>query len=673
MLDTENLKDSSCRFSTRSTDIIESQRYSSLIQSSGISNLEETLQSDMDQPSEKVSIIDELRQTPFSTNSSFKRVRKALSLSCTIHKKTPSVRKSRSSIKADSSFKLKTCDIHANKLDFSDISMICNVAQDELADRNKLSKESLDNSVCKNVDIHSLLTSETVHDDILPGVITTNSQKVYFENDELSQVKSADENSSLSCPDKSNKMNGRADDKRMKVVVKKTKKSHKSTLSCCSMEETKFKVVAKQDLSNSVHQCKNIIERFNKIGHSDEHLPFVKRARVRMGEASLVEKQFDNVIKSPGEASIKTEKVDLTCSDKDSILISDYSFRESMVLDATNLNISSSSNDCIKSKVSVTPLKAAPHPFRVISVDSEAALPPSKRLNRALEAMSANVAEAKYDSTKAIANNVGPKDIWNEVPDVLAVVSNGVSNSLTVAPFILLDNNNVCPQETQEKCSSANSVLNAKSRPSLHPSLEISSGLIANDSCLVNRIFEEQECTITSVSCSPIHSSSAETNKAEVFISEPCLSEGTDKSINDVSCSNTVEISSPTIKCERNITQIGMVDKDNKDQCFCAQVCEEIDRSGHSGSPKIMVESCTIIPQNCLYTSIPATSQPCEESNKSIHSDTQELKVDNSIVFQLNNTSGSHPVAFECSMSDVPENAIFPNYGCKANYRENEM
>lgn len=127
----------------------------------------------------------------------------------------------------------------------------------------------------------------------------------------------------------------------------------------------------------------------------DEHLPLVKRARVRMGKSSSAEEEFNSSSQTE-ERTIKESTVNpseqISMHEKhDDDSVTD---RNSLVVNGALDNVLSPSKHC--TQVSMN----RPQPWNVkkeqsfgCSMDGEAALPPSKRLHRALEAMSANAAE----------------------------------------------------------------------------------------------------------------------------------------------------------------------------------------------------------------------------------------------------------------------------------------
>lgn len=183
------------------------------------------------------------------------------------------------------------------------------------------------------------------------------------------------------------------------VVMKKKRKPNRKRITNDTSDSVRQDNGAGLDISvngsklNSENACETSNERFSKED-GDEHLPLVKRARVRMGKSSSTLEMLENLVqveeKSPREVSLNLlEQVStpLNCDEYDGI--SRTSPESKGCLDNPLL-----SNDDIQLAEDGTHLltvKKNQPPGR--SVDGEAALPPSKRLHRALEAMSANALE----------------------------------------------------------------------------------------------------------------------------------------------------------------------------------------------------------------------------------------------------------------------------------------
>ena len=124
----------------------------------------------------------------------------------------------------------------------------------------------------------------------------------------------------------------------------------------------------------------------------DEHLPLVKRARVRMNKSST-EAELNSTV----EVLVKSGDEDITDSPHQLITSSNCEngshpevgssvLKEALVNVSPNLKAPSSENGSHICKIKKEQMIG-------FSVNDEAALPPSKRIHRALEAMSANAAE----------------------------------------------------------------------------------------------------------------------------------------------------------------------------------------------------------------------------------------------------------------------------------------
>ncbi|KAL3827918.1 hypothetical protein ACJIZ3_016720 [Penstemon smallii] len=117
----------------------------------------------------------------------------------------------------------------------------------------------------------------------------------------------------------------------------------------------------------------------------DAHLPLVKRARVRMGRPSPVAEQEDTSVYEDGKMLVVPESLGLQSSGP-------LNWKVDAPADGKSAPTRRDLPDSSLSQAG--PLKKPQFwESRKNFVDDEAALPPSKRLLRALEAMSANVAE----------------------------------------------------------------------------------------------------------------------------------------------------------------------------------------------------------------------------------------------------------------------------------------
>ncbi|RYR51533.1 hypothetical protein Ahy_A06g026549 isoform A [Arachis hypogaea] len=139
------------------------------------------------------------------------------------------------------------------------------------------------------------------------------------------------------------------------------------------------------------NMCGNSIEKcLNQDG--DEHLPLSKRARVRMGKSSS-EAELNSTV----QAQEKSYKEDIVNSPKQIITSSNcengsLAGEDPVALNGTVVLVSSSNLLEPHFESGSQICKTKKEKMFGCTMDVEAALPPSKRLHRALEAMSANAA-----------------------------------------------------------------------------------------------------------------------------------------------------------------------------------------------------------------------------------------------------------------------------------------
>lgn len=171
--------------------------------------------------------------------------------------------------------------------------------------------------------------------------------------------------------------------------------------------------------------------------NGDEHLPLVKRARVRMGRTSL-----------SSEAANKPRQ--------DCTIISDAEVFSAEGDPMAVMEVADPSFTLRKCTVNKPPLwEATKNKNFGCLADGEAALPPSKRLHRALEAMSANVADDEPISPggpsalKTIVNgSLSPKETEESVVQKSNSPSNGVCSKLAppAEEKQTVDKDNTCSQ-----------------------------------------------------------------------------------------------------------------------------------------------------------------------------------------------------------------------------------
>lgn len=262
-----------------------------------------------------------------------------------------------------------------------------NLSEDRSLRRSKRIVKSCDDSVGEDVDSLAFVSSDS-----------SDSETMTVDSDTLSINDGSTGDSGckpvgLEQPFTENnegetELSDRLDFQSNNVVIKKKRKPNRKRHNNDTVEAAKPNVVA-SDAGMLKSACasptfsEKLAQKYVK-DDGDEHLPLVKRARVRMGmpsptaedEVTLVHKE-ETTFEAPG--SLVTESFEpLSCQ----------------VDPADTESVPTREDPTLSSLSHVSPVKK--HDLsetRKNYVDGEAALPPSKRLHRALEAMSANVAE----------------------------------------------------------------------------------------------------------------------------------------------------------------------------------------------------------------------------------------------------------------------------------------
>ncbi|GKU86638.1 hypothetical protein SLEP1_g1138 [Rubroshorea leprosula] len=184
------------------------------------------------------------------------------------------------------------------------------------------------------------------------------------------------------------------------IVVKKKRKPNRKRVAMAndpSEPTTRGEVEAdlKVEMHNTRQTSQNTSDSLNVKycrEDGDEHLPLVKRARVRMGrlssadDSNCLSRVEENTFNGVAVDSLRQISSSSNChagspTDGDPI-----EAKGDLVIESPSKIVTQVSGDIPQ------PLKDSRNQFGC-SADGEAALPPSKRLHRALEAMSANAAE----------------------------------------------------------------------------------------------------------------------------------------------------------------------------------------------------------------------------------------------------------------------------------------
>ncbi|KAJ8622633.1 hypothetical protein MRB53_031162 [Persea americana] len=347
-----------------------------------------------EEPIKITSVHGQVRQTPTSTlNTLRKRSIDTPLKSCSVRRRPPSVRRSRSSSRADAS------KLHKPVLSVVDVvsapaDVVPNATSDESM-RNKLIRKSPDSSVS------AAFVSNYSSEDVGSEIVATDTEAASFKEGSMleSSYKTEHPGTATDFIEKGIEMNGRLDLHTKAVVLKKKRKPNRKRVTNGTVTHTKFdkEMCSENGLSEHLTKSPDICEKSNVRFHeadADEHLPLVKRARARMGKASPEKKQADDFLDTK-ETPAKEDLMNFSRTGTTS-----YGYNDSCPTDITPLEVKeavtslSPAKTCTHSDMLLW--KAKKYHLRGSSLDGEAALPPSKRLHRALEAMSANVAEAGH-------------------------------------------------------------------------------------------------------------------------------------------------------------------------------------------------------------------------------------------------------------------------------------
>ncbi|XP_011033682.1 PREDICTED: HUA2-like protein 3 [Populus euphratica] len=374
----------------------------------------------LEQPPDNVVI----REKPIiTTYTSRKRSGGLRSRKRIMQEKAPSIERSRSSSRLESSrfqnFMMPPDD--GNKSS-GDMSIDC--IQDRSLRSTRQIKKSPDDSECDNADSSAFVSNVSIEDNG-SEIITADSDSLSLNEgstlDSGSRLETSE--TAVHCLEGDIELSRGLDFQIKAVVIRKKRKQNRKRATDEVVEPTvRLETEADVDVGlhdnnqNSEFACKNLnITQSKEDG--DEHLPLVKRARVRMGKQSLEEEhnnftraeeqrpnevafnamEEDNSFFQPEErtsleAGVNTLEPISSSSNCDSDI---PAHRDSLVVRGIFSNVSTSKN--------CTPIQADKSQLLRVkeiqsfcsSADSESALPPSKRLHRALEAMSANATEGQ--------------------------------------------------------------------------------------------------------------------------------------------------------------------------------------------------------------------------------------------------------------------------------------
>ncbi|KAJ1297064.1 hypothetical protein BS78_01G349400 [Paspalum vaginatum] len=350
-----------------------------------------------DEPTENASILDEMRDNPLCTNSFSNKLRDAQPQNCYTRSRFPSLRKSRSSTSVES----RKAQGSGKLLDHASLASIDLVPGDN-KDSSNCHKHVEDNkansgsiSASDNVYLHS--SGGTFNQPVTLG--TSNSNRILNPPAMVDNAcnTEASENGASETELKSNVTS----DLHMNpaVIFKRKRKSYKDCTAPNKDEE--LQAECSEILTDSPNS-KNEVSKSD----GDEHLPLVKRARVRMGRSQLEDSPADEINVSNKKPELATIVNHCDKNGMPAMPDNDHPAYQVSTVENTVSNLSSKFD---------RPMPREGHPSwknkeyhsKILALDVEAALPPSKRLHRALEAMSANVAE----NINSIPEVTGPSEM----------------------------------------------------------------------------------------------------------------------------------------------------------------------------------------------------------------------------------------------------------------------
>ncbi|KAL4038725.1 hypothetical protein IC575_002349 [Cucumis melo] len=334
-------------------------------------------------------------EQPFPACTSSRKRSGGTRLKSSVTKRNVSVQRSRSSSRMESR------RLQHLAIPFSSGDIVANNIPEVLLRRNKRNRKSPDGSDCDDATSEALISNVSIEDNA--SEIVTADSDTYSLN-ECSTIDSGckfeHSETAVECLERDVEF-GKGLDLHIKAVVikKKRKPMRKRVINDASEDnggaQDKEEILeAVVDNSNQCLQngCENKTERCSKE-NGDEHLPLVKRARVRMSEVSSSE---DCKRHSDTEEQNQKKAVPFNLSGKVSCYSNSADGSNDRVLDTANgvPNYTSPSKVCTQFSANWSQLcNYKKDQSFCCSVDGESVLPPSKRLHRALEAMSANVAE----------------------------------------------------------------------------------------------------------------------------------------------------------------------------------------------------------------------------------------------------------------------------------------
>uniref|UniRef100_A0A0D9VU73 CID domain-containing protein n=1 Tax=Leersia perrieri TaxID=77586 RepID=A0A0D9VU73_9ORYZ len=346
-----------------------------------------------DDPTENVSILDEMRNIPLSTSSVSKKLRDEQPQNCYTRSRNTSLRRSRSSLNTDT----------RKSQDSGKLSGGTSLASVDLAaDGNKEGSTHCVEDVKGNSGSPSTQDGFWLHSSAgitnkpgTPGTSNNNKKQDYTTKVDSNCDSEASQNGAS---EKEFRLHDTSSTPMKKsVIFKRKRKPNRNQFSYSTDKDDEFQA----ELSENIADSPNSKAEVNK-SDGDEHLPLVKRARVRMGRPQLKDSPVDEVDVTNNIPELATLADQCNMNNNVAVPSDDCSIDQSAVVNSVSLVervANSVSNPSSKLSMPASLVegqsswKNKEYQPKILTLDVEAALPPSKRLHRALEAMSANVAE----------------------------------------------------------------------------------------------------------------------------------------------------------------------------------------------------------------------------------------------------------------------------------------
>uniref|UniRef100_A0A5B6ZAG8 Putative HUA2-like protein 3 n=2 Tax=Davidia involucrata TaxID=16924 RepID=A0A5B6ZAG8_DAVIN len=338
-------------------------------------------------------------EKPLSTTySSRKRLGGIQPQSCDPLKRLPSARRSRSSSRVDS-FKFPKLILPSSNGTKNAVDVESNALRDGSVTRNKRIRKSPDVSEGHDADSPAFVSNGSVEENGSEIVTVDSDTSSLNEGSTVeSGCKHPQPESIVECCEGDVELSQTLDFQTKSTVIKKKRKLNRKRVTTDTtdinnrLDKEAGSKIEVHGTGQNLPTTRGKDERISKED-GDEHLPLVKRARVRMGRSSSTREEVDTFIQFEEKPSEVSNSLSGQVCSSVNCEENSPADRNSFVVRGAVDN-SSSLDKCSQLSVNKAwPWEGKKNKQFGCSVDGEAALPPSKRLHRALEAMSANAAE----------------------------------------------------------------------------------------------------------------------------------------------------------------------------------------------------------------------------------------------------------------------------------------